>query len=313
MDADRVAFLGTSASLLELSGWPKPGNVHRTADFPGTRFEHFEIGAASLYPSLKRAAAGEKAFGLLLMDHVKLSYSLQKGGNTHLGTAMLLIPLAYAAGGEELASCPEARRLAREASQALKETTWEDSLNYYQAIRTSMPASMLGKLKEDTVPDIMDPEAGAKLRDAGSSVYDIMEASSDYDMVADEQAHGFVRSLEVCNSYSSYLASGASPNSACVKVFLEVLASYGDTFMARKAGTGVQIRQKVKDGLSRTSWVRAEASKILSLGGPDTKEGLKMLFSLDRKLRRRGLSPGSVADVTAAGIFLALLSGAIIR
>ncbi len=29
------------ASLLELAGWPKPGNVHRTQDFQDTKFEHF--------------------------------------------------------------------------------------------------------------------------------------------------------------------------------------------------------------------------------------------------------------------------------
>ena len=42
------------ASLLELSGWPKPGNVHRTKDFEDTRFEHFLSGIAAIQPNFRR-------------------------------------------------------------------------------------------------------------------------------------------------------------------------------------------------------------------------------------------------------------------
>jgi triphosphoribosyl-dephospho-CoA synthase len=42
------------ASLLELAGWPKPGNVHRTQDFQSTKFEHFLAGIAAIQPSFKR-------------------------------------------------------------------------------------------------------------------------------------------------------------------------------------------------------------------------------------------------------------------
>ena len=38
------------ASLLELSGWPKPGNVHRTQNYEMTRFEHFMAGIAAIQP-----------------------------------------------------------------------------------------------------------------------------------------------------------------------------------------------------------------------------------------------------------------------
>lgn len=38
---DDLARCLSLASLLELAGWPKPGNVHRTRDFENTRFEHF--------------------------------------------------------------------------------------------------------------------------------------------------------------------------------------------------------------------------------------------------------------------------------
>jgi triphosphoribosyl-dephospho-CoA synthetase len=38
------------SSLLEVSGWPKPGNVHRTNDFLNTRYEHFIAGIIAIQP-----------------------------------------------------------------------------------------------------------------------------------------------------------------------------------------------------------------------------------------------------------------------
>ena len=39
--ADHVSRCLQLAILLEVSAYPKPGNVHRTADFQETDYEHF--------------------------------------------------------------------------------------------------------------------------------------------------------------------------------------------------------------------------------------------------------------------------------
>ena len=44
------------AAALEVSASPKPGNVHRTADYAQTRFEHFLAGAIALGPAVREAA-----------------------------------------------------------------------------------------------------------------------------------------------------------------------------------------------------------------------------------------------------------------
>ncbi|MEM1607345.1 MAG: triphosphoribosyl-dephospho-CoA synthase, partial [Candidatus Bathyarchaeia archaeon] len=44
------------AAALEVSGWPKPGNVHRTRDHADARFEHFLAGSIALGPSTAAAA-----------------------------------------------------------------------------------------------------------------------------------------------------------------------------------------------------------------------------------------------------------------
>jgi len=302
MEPDRVAMLGVSASLLELAGWPKPGNVHRTADFANSRFEHFLIGSASLYEPLKSAASGNHRFGELLVRHISLSYSLQTGGNTHLGTAMLLIPLAYAASEWD---GRDTGRLAYDASKSLGDTTPEDAVQYYRAIKLSMTQKALGKVKEGKIPDVLDPQAEQKLLQRGINVMDIMRSSADYDMVAYELANGYPKSIEGLKIYNSY----ADPNVACVNTFLKLFSSYGDTFIARNAGDGENVRDKVKDGLKKISWAREAVAEALNLGGGATEDGRRAAFALDAKLRELGWSPGSVADLLASVIFLALLGG----
>ena len=41
------------ASLLEIAGFPKPGNVHRARNFEKTRFEHFLAGIVAIQPNFR--------------------------------------------------------------------------------------------------------------------------------------------------------------------------------------------------------------------------------------------------------------------
>jgi hypothetical protein len=53
--ARRVSRQLELAMLLEVSAYPKPGNVHRTRDYSGTKFEHFLASAVSARPYFERA------------------------------------------------------------------------------------------------------------------------------------------------------------------------------------------------------------------------------------------------------------------
>jgi len=44
------------AVLLEVSAYPKPGNVHRNANFQGTRYEHFLASTVAVKPHFRHAA-----------------------------------------------------------------------------------------------------------------------------------------------------------------------------------------------------------------------------------------------------------------
>jgi len=56
---DLIRHVRTSAQLaaiLEASGWPKPGNVHRTMNHTDARYEHFLAGSIALGSSIEEAA-----------------------------------------------------------------------------------------------------------------------------------------------------------------------------------------------------------------------------------------------------------------
>ena len=98
------------ASMLEISGYPKPGNVHRTKDFKDTRFEHFLASIAAIQPNFREFCNKiyknslnideDYSFlnlGLFFKGAAKEMMKWQKGGNVLLGHILILAPLVAAA------------------------------------------------------------------------------------------------------------------------------------------------------------------------------------------------------------------------
>lgn len=98
------------AMLLEVSIYPKPGNVHRARDHSETTFEHFLASAVACRSHLERAAekglliksgkiSSEQAqVGSLVRDATVSMIRSQHGCNTSLGTILLLMLITIAAG-----------------------------------------------------------------------------------------------------------------------------------------------------------------------------------------------------------------------
>jgi len=57
--------------------------------------------------------------------------------------------------------------------------------------------------------------------------------------------------------------------------------------------------------------VSEKAKTIIQTGGASSEVGMKMIYELDDELRKENgsLNPGTTADLTAASLFLLLLSG----
>lgn len=324
--ADDIMRAGQLAAALEVSGWPKPGNVHRTADFADTRFEHFIAGSISLGPSIREGAlkgiaveageirAAEAGVGQLVRRAILDMKAWHRGGNTHLGAVLLFIPIAIASGmtlihdGEVDLTC-----FRRSFRRVMESTTSKDASEVYEAIMIAKPSG-LGKVKDVGAPDLTSEEARQEIITRGLSLYDAMEISSRWDTVASEMTTALKITLDVgyptlCETYSKT----QDINIATVHTYLKLLSQFPDTFVARNIGLKYtsDIPKAVEIGMKKAREISKRAGQILHMGGLTTVEGKKGLTKFDEDLRMEGeeLSPGTTADLTAASLMVALISG----
>lgn len=324
--ADDIMRAAQLAAALEVSGYPKPGNVHRTADFIDTTFEQFIAGAIALGPAIKNAAlkgimAGRGDVPLHQIEvgkHVKRAVldvnSWHHGGNTHLGISLLFVPLAAAAG---LASTARETitvdALRGDVRSVMEATTAQDASDAYDAIRATSSAA-LGHVNGREAPDLADANARETIVQRRLSLHDVMKTAASWDNIAYEWATGMEISFET--GYTTFMANfdeTRNVNTATTHTLLTILARYPDTFIARKVGVKqtAEIREAVQIGLVRSRQVSERAVKILQLGGLGTAEGTRALGIFDKELRSHGneLNPGTTADLTAASLMIAVLSG----
>lgn len=315
-----IARCAQLAMLLEVSASPKPGNVDREHNYPDTYFEHFVASSVSVYPVLELAARSRSGIGSLLRSAVCESSAWQQGGNTHFGAFLLLIPLSMAA-GELLDSRDKAclklspdelEELASHAHSFVQATDCEDGVEFYRAFNVA--GVRVSSVDEFSLGD---PESTAEIREKGITLYNLMEISSGYDLIANEWTSGFRRCLEGAKIITEFMqtlnseaekpvlnCSGTGINEAIVYAFLKLLSKYRDTFIQTKFD---------KD---TADYVSSRAAEILTAWeGPSgnlTKEFALLLpavQNLDHELLKKRINPGSTADIIIAGIFIALLGG----
>lgn len=297
------------AILFEISA-DKPGNVNLVVGFEGTRYEHFLSSAVAATPSFEWAAKrGVKVSrGEIRISDVRLGRIIkhcvadidawQRGGNTLLGTVILLSPIAVAAGmtptKEEYIF--EVSKLRKNVKLVVESTTSEDAVNVYEAIKSANPSG-LGAVPE---LDINDPVSIDKIRKEGISLYQIFQIASKYDAVCSEWVKNYPITFGVAYPYlMEKIRETEDLNVAIIHTFLKVLAEYPDTFIARKTG------------IEKAREVSSMAKGVLRLGGLETSSGRKSLREFDRDLRRSSnlLNPGTTADIIAAALALSVLSG----
>lgn len=325
--AERIMILGQLASILEVSGWPKPGNVHRTRDLPDVRYEHFLAGSVALGPSIRKAALKGIMVGLsrisndrigigsLIKEAVLEIKSLHKGGNTHLGTCFLNIPLASSA-GKTVIEIGEFKpsRLSKNVVEINRSTTSLDAVRVYEAIKLIGTKRTLGKVKSEDALDLYERNVEEKVKMKGLTLYEAMKVASKWDRIASEFVNGMEVTFKIgYPAIKKTFEDTRDINVATVHCFLEILSRVPDTLIARKVGLKEKedVRKAVEVGIERTRWISEAAKEILEKGGLKTKEGRGALIQLDMKLHEsKGLlNPGTTADLTASSLMVALLCG----
>lgn len=305
-----VERCATLAVLLEVSAYPKPGNVHRTHDFPGMRYEHFLAGGVALSPAMRKlalrgyeAARGSVEWrdievGNFILEAITDTLSWQRGGNVNLGVILLFAPLAAAGGAAVHDNIRvEVECLREMLTEVLNSSTPNDAITVYEAIRLAMTPRVLGVVEE---LDVCDDSSLSRIQYEGLTLIDVFHRCAERDSICAEWVSDFEttfetgypylkRSLELCDDI----------NSAVVDTFLLILSRQPDSLIRRKCG------------LKKAVEVSRRASLVLEEGGLYTERGREMLWQMDRELQKaRGdLNPGTTADLTAASIFVALLEG----
>ena len=272
-----IALIYRDACMAEL-GALKPGNVHLFADGHGMVVQDFikSADASSQVIALPNLSVGER-----ILTAIKATWEAV-GCNTNLGIILLAAPMIQAASSTEGFS-----HLALQ--EVLNNLTEDNAVKVYEAISIAKPAG-LGEVQQHDVhqtPQITLLEA--------------MRAAADRDLIAQQYANGYqdIFNLGV-TTYQHYLAKWERPAWAVTATYLAFLAGFEDSHIARKYGNQVAkaIQQEAKKHFQ--SFTSQENPKLYQA----------TLLAWDTELKKRGINPGTSADLTVATLFaIRLVSG----
>ncbi len=296
------------ALLLEVSAYPKPGNIHRTADFPETRYEQFLASAVALGRHFREAAMrgvlvskrkirlNEVGVGETIRNAVFDMTNRQRGGNTGLGSILLLSPIAVAAGMTVHNRSISPRNLRKAIRMTVESTTAKDAVAVYDAILAAKPGG-LGKVSK---LDIRDSNSKTRILREKLTLLNIFEMASNYDSIASEWAKNYTITFDLGYPYfTQQLRETKDINVATVHVFLKILSEVPDSLIVRKVS------------IDKAREVSKTAREILGVGALMSEEGRRRLKEFDEKLRTPSheLNPGTTADLTASVLSIAILGG----
>jgi triphosphoribosyl-dephospho-CoA synthase len=262
------------ACLLEATA-PKPGNVHRGADFEDLTYPDLVLSGIMIGPELEHAA--QQPLGETVLAAVQATQRVV-ASNSNLGMILLLAPLAAVSGEASLDTS---------VSSVLHRLTRDDARLVYEAIRLAKPGGM-GKVETADV-------AG----EPPENLLDAMQLAADRDLVARQYANGFA---EVFGDVVPALRDAIQRYPvypAIVNAYLKILAKHSDSLIARKC---------VADIAKRAS---DHAAQIVASAKPDDDDWHELVADFDFWLRSDGhrRNPGTTADLITAGLFVTLWEG----
>ena len=300
---DLYALYLSSGIALETAAYPKPGNVHRLHDFADIRFEDFLVASGvsqmHMLRGLRRGMLLAKetrlvnVYGDLIRDVVIESMRISGGGNTNLGSSLLLVPLSIALGYLRVNNYEvELNNLLVTARDLLRRySTMNDAINYYKAVRAASPSYIRATDYTGEMPNVWDPEFISKIKGRGITLWDVLSYSSRYDLNSNEIVQGYPRSLELTLYLLNRLRVHGEWNRAVVETYIYQLSREDDPVIARKYGSEVAAN------------VRNEARKLIQCID-DWVVCEKEVASFDEKLYEGRVNPGSTADLIVVAISL---------
>lgn len=278
--------IATLACLLEV-GAPKPGNVHRGADFEDVTLNDFMSSAVVLGQTIDDSSI--QSVGATILKAVGATQHVS-GTNTNLGMILLLVPLARSMNDE-------GRVVENVVQQTLDGLGPDDSRSILESIRLARP----GGLGTSEKFDVNDSE------DAAFDILAAMRESAERDLIAAQYANGF---QQVFEDAVPLLLDGQKRfgdlSHAIVYAHVALMSRFPDSLIARKCG----VR------MARQSQMRAQKAVDTAPANTDAPpEDIETFWNLvgdlDFWLRADGhqRNPGTTADLIAAGLFVAIANG----
>jgi len=254
----------------------KLGDVNPHHDLNTLKFADFIQAAAAFSPVFD--SAEQRRVGETVLEAVR-AMRRAVNTNTHLGTILLLAPLATVARHENLL-------IAR--AHRLDGLDLTDARLVYEAIRLAQPSG-LGRAAEQDVAE----EPTLPLRD-------LMALAADRDLVARQYANGFQDIFDLgMPALTQGLKATGSVEGGILFCQMAWLAKHPDSLIARKLG--LQEAREISliaERLRQGDW------------WPNDPASWKHWRKLDRFMRAEpGRNPGTTADLVAASLFVALRSG----
>jgi triphosphoribosyl-dephospho-CoA synthase len=263
----REAYI--EACLVELAAL-KPGNVHVHAAGHGMSVEDFRVSA-------EVSADPLAAFGSPVGERILAAVTATRaavGCNTNLGIVLLAAPLLAAA---EIA---QRGGLRRSLAAILAGLGLADAAAAYEAIRLAAPAG-LGRVAEQDAT----AQPSIDLRQA-------MALAAGRDSIARQYATGYAEVFDIgVARLAAETARGTPREWAISHAYMDFLAALPDSHIRRKHGEAT------------AEAVRAEAAALVAaLARASLDERRAALIDFDRRLKERGLNPGSSADLSVASL-----------
>jgi triphosphoribosyl-dephospho-CoA synthase len=270
----QLAAAYRQACLSELDAL-KPGNVHRYSDGHGMTLEDF-------ITSAEVSAKPLTAPGLGLGERIYRAVEATREAvacNTNLGILMLCAPLVQTL----LESDRSGGALRERLCSVLQRVDETETAWLYRAIQLAAPAG-LGSCERYDVAET--PNA---------PLLEIMRHASERDLIARQYSTGFSTLFEVAvPQLRRFEQRWQSKRWAVTGLYLSLLARFPDTHIQRKYGLYKAV------GISLHA-----AELVQGLSRMDKPEHYQLrLLQADSEFKRKGINPGTSADMTVATLFI---------
>jgi triphosphoribosyl-dephospho-CoA synthase len=245
----------------------KPGNVHMFADGHGMVVQDFIQSANVSAPAIAQVGL---TVGERILNATQATWN-KVGCNTNLGILLLSAPMIQAAYSD--------KGFCQESLQSILEVlTVQDAIEAYKAITIANPAG-LGTAVEHDVQDA--PQV---------SLLEGMQAAADRDLIAQQYSDGYQAVFNALVLYKTYLELWEREAWAVTSVYLHFLAEFEDSHIVRKHGNEMAQAVQLEAKNHFQHFTAQENPKLYQAS----------LLGWDADLKKRGINPGTSADLTVA-------------